>query len=192
VHGAYIASSGEFESMKRRYIEGELSNHDAPTTVRCLMNSFRLVGLPSAHFSHLFALSDAELSAHNARRIFATKKPGYPCRVSLTDADIGEELLLLPYEHQAANSPYKSSGPIFVRKAALTPQLEAGVVPDYVRTRLISVRAYDAGHLMTDALVCEGSGTGAAIHAMFSREDVSYIHLHNANRGCFSCAVVRN
>src|ERR1700729_3615792 len=112
------------------------------TTVRCNMNSFRLVGLPAERFSHLFALSDAELTAHDARRVVATKKPGYPCRVSLTDADIGEELLLLPFEHQAANSPYRSSGPIFVRKTAAPARLDAGVVPDYVRTRLISVRAY--------------------------------------------------
>jgi Protein of unknown function (DUF1203) len=156
------------------------------------MNSFRLVGLPAEQFSHLFALSDAELATYDARRVFATKKPGYPCRISLTDADIGEELLLLPFEHQAANSPYRSSGPIFVRKAAAPAHLEAGVVPDYVRARLISVRAYDQAHSMTDALVCEGTGVRAAILAMFAREDVAYIHLHNANRGCFSCAVLRD
>lgn len=155
------------------------------------MNSFRLIALPMEPFSHLFALSDTELSACNARRVFATTKPGYPCRVSLADADIGDELLLLPFEHQAANSPYRSSGPIFVRKAALPAHLDAGVVPDYVRTRLISVRAYDRAHLMTDALVCDGIGAGGAIQAMFAREEVAYIHLHNANRGCFSCAAVR-
>jgi hypothetical protein len=44
---------------------------------------------------------------------------------------------------------------------------------------------------MTDASVCAGAGAAAAIQAMFAREEVSYIHLHNANRGCFSCAVVR-
>jgi hypothetical protein len=74
------------------------------------------------------------------------------------------------------------------RLFAHLPELE---VADYVRTRLISVRAYDEAHLMTDALVCEGTGAAAAIQAMFAREDVAYIHLHNANRGCFSCAVVR-
>jgi Protein of unknown function (DUF1203) len=155
------------------------------------MNSFKLVGLPFEPFSHLFALSDAALAARNARRVFATAKPGYPCRVSLSDAEIGEELLLLPFEHQVANSPYRSSGPIFVRKAAAPAQVEAGVVPDTVRTRLISVRAYDVGHLMTEATVCAGTETATAIQNMFAREEIAYIHLHNANRGCFSCAVVR-
>ena len=155
------------------------------------MTSFQLVGLPFEPFSPLFALSDAELLARNVRRVFATTKPGYPCRVSLADAEIGDELLLLPFEHQPASSPYKPSGPIFVRKAAVQAHVEPGVVPDYVRTRLISVRAYDTQNLMSDALVCAGSDAAAAIQKVFSHDDVAYIHLHNANRGCFSCAVNR-
>jgi hypothetical protein len=155
------------------------------------MNSFQLVGIPHEPFASLFALPDTKLAAYNAQRVVAATKPGYPCRVSLVDADIGEELLLLPFEHQPAASPYKSSGPIFVRKAAKQAQLQPGAIPDYVRTRLMSVRAYDSRHCMTDALVCAGSDAAAAIHTMFVRAEVAYIHLHNANRGCFSCAVHR-
>jgi hypothetical protein len=155
------------------------------------MDNFRLVGLASEAFSDLFALSDAELAARNARRVFAATKPGYPCRVSLADADFGEELLLLPFEHQAAASPYRSSGPIFVRRSAVTARLEPGVVPDYVRSRLMSARAYDNAHLMIDALVCEGNGAADAIRSLFAQESVAYIQLHNAKRGCFSCSVER-
>ena len=31
----------------------------------------------------------------------------------------------------------------------------------------------------------------AQIERMFGNEDVAYIHLHNAKRGCFSCRVER-
>jgi hypothetical protein len=55
----------------------------------------------------------------------------------------------------------------------------------------MSIRAYDAANLMTDARVCSGPDVVSAIQAMFTRDEVAYIHLHNANRGCFSCAVVR-
>jgi hypothetical protein len=158
---------------------------------RCIMPSFQLVGLPFEPFASLFALPTAELSKLNALRVVAKEKPGYPCRVSLADAEIGEELLLLPYEHQPANSPYKASGPIFVRKAAVQTIIEPDVIPEYVRRRLMSVRAYDAGHLMTDAMVCPGNDTASLIQKMFSSKEVAYIHLHNANRGCFSCAVNR-
>jgi len=155
------------------------------------MISFQIVGLPLAHFRPLFALSDAALAERNVRRVFAASKPGYPCRVSLADADIGEELLLLSFEHQPAMSPYRSSGPIFVRRAAVEACLEPNVVPDYVRTRSMSVRAYDSMHSMTDATVCPGIETAATIERMFRSPEVAYIHLHNANRGCFSCAVNR-
>ncbi len=155
------------------------------------MTSFQIVGLPLERFRPLFALSDPALAERNVHRVIASKKPGYPCRVSLADAEIGEELLLLSFEHQPAMSPYRSSGPIFVRKAAVEVRIATGVVPDYVRIRLISVRAYDSTHLMTDAIICAGTDTASAIQRMFSSKEVAYIHLHNANRGCFSCAVNR-
>jgi Protein of unknown function (DUF1203) len=155
------------------------------------MASFQLVGLPYTSFAPLFALSDVQLTRIDARRVFADSKPGFPCRVSLADADVGEELLLLPFEHQPAASPYRSSGPIFVRHGAAQSVMEPGVIPDYVRTRLMSVRAYDSTHQMIDAAVCAGSETARAVDEMFARVEVAYIHLHNAKRGCFSCAVRR-
>jgi hypothetical protein len=155
------------------------------------MASFQLVGLSPESFAPLFDLSDAELSRIDARRVVADSKPGFPCRVSLEDAEVGEELLLLPFAHQPAASPYRSSGPIFVRKAAKQAVVEPGVIPDYVRSRLMSVRVYDAAHQMIDAAVCPGSEAARILDSMFSRAEAAYIHLHNANRGCFSCAVRR-
>ena len=63
---------------------------------------FRIRGLPAEKFAPLFALSDAELEAQGAvRRIADGREPGYPCRVSLTDSQPGDELILLNYEHHA-------------------------------------------------------------------------------------------
>ena len=153
--------------------------------------SFQLVGIPFEPFASLFSLPDRALAEIDAQRVVATEKPGYPCRVSLIDAEIGEELLLLPYEHQPARSPYRASGPIFVRKAARQRKLDPGVIPDYVSLRQMSVRAYDAAHLMIDAAVCEGKDAAATILEKFDNSNVAYIHLHNAKRGCFSCRVDR-
>ena len=153
--------------------------------------SFQLIGLPFEPFASLFELDDRALSALDAKRVFADQTPGFPCRVSLTDAKIGEELLLLPFAHQPAPSPYRASGPIFVRREARHKTLPPGVIPDYVALRQISVRAYDAAHLMVDAAVCEGDGTASEILRMFDDPKVAYIHLHNAKRGCFSCRVDR-
>lgn len=155
------------------------------------MTFFQLVGLPAAPFTPLFSLSDAQLSEIHAQRVVAASNPGYPCRVSLTDAEIGEELLLLPYTHQPAASPYRASGPIFVRRSARQAVVEPGVLPAYVTRRFMSVRAYDARGWMTDAAACPGAEAGAVIERLFEDTGVAYIHLHNANRGCFSCAVQR-
>jgi hypothetical protein len=151
--------------------------------------SFQLIGLPSEPFAPLFSLPDQALAELYAQRVIATAKPGFPCRISLEDAEIGEELLLLPYTHQPAHSPYRASGPIFVRKSARQCRLAAGVIPDYVRSRQMSVRAYDAAHLMIDAAVCQGKDTASEVLRMFVNPDVAYLHLHNAKRGCFSCRV---
>jgi hypothetical protein len=155
------------------------------------MHSFQLVGLPEQAFEPLFDLPNEQLAQLGAIRVVAKDRPGYPCRISLADAEAGEELLLLPYEHQPANSPYKASGPIYVRRYAKQRTLEVGEVPDYVRTRLMSLRAYDAAHMIFGAEVCEGKVVAAAIERQFANTQVRYIHLHNAKRGCFSCLVRR-
>lgn len=155
------------------------------------MPSFQLVGLPHQPFEPLFSLSDRELAGAGALRVTAREKPGFPCRISLADAEVGEELLLLPYAHQPANSPYKASGPIYVRRRVQQRILEAGEVPDCVRLRLISLRAYDDRHMIVSAAVSEGEDIAAEIERHFGNGQVRYIHLHNAKRGCFSCLVRR-
>ena len=155
------------------------------------MSSFQLVGLSPSHFAPLFALFPEELSRLGAVRVKATSAPGFPCRISLADAEIGEELLLLPFEHQPENSPYRASGPIFIRIGAAQRTLAIGEVPEYVSLRLISLRAYDRSHMIIAAEVSAGTEVGAEIKRQFENPLVSYIHLHNAKRGCFSCLVRR-
>ena len=155
------------------------------------MPSFQLVGLPAEPFQALFDLPDDRLAAFGAKRVTASESPGYPCRISLLDAEVGDELLLLPYAHHRVASPYQASGPIYVRKGATQRILPAGEVPDYVRRRLISVRAYDAAHMMVSAEVCEGVDAGSCIEGLLLDRRVGYVHLHNARRGCFSCLATR-
>ena len=155
------------------------------------MSSFRLVGLAAENFEPFFAMSDAELAALGARRVVADAPVGFPCRVSLADAEAGDELLLLPFEHLSTGSPYRASGPVFVRRGARRAVLAPGEIPPYVTRRVMSVRAYDGDDMMVDADVCEGADVRGAIERMLSDDAVAFIHLHNAKRGCFSCRVER-
>jgi len=155
------------------------------------MPSFRLVGLPYEPFAPLFDLTDTQRAGTGAVRVIAKSNTDYPCRVSLVDADIGDELLLLRFEHQPGQSPYRASGPIYVRRGVSPSILEPNEVPDYVTRRLISVRAYDDTHMMLGAEVCNGTEVAAEIGRQFADGRIAYIHLHNAKPGCFSCRVDR-
>jgi hypothetical protein len=155
------------------------------------MMNFLISGLPMEPFFNLFKLSDEQLKTHNARRCIADSKPGFPCRVSLVDAEPGETVLLLPYAHHDVNGPYHSSGPIFVRENAKTTRLRVNELPEVVKSRLMSVRAYSKDSLMLASAVVEGSNLAAQISEFFADDSVDYLHLHNAKPGCFSCRVDR-
>ena len=152
--------------------------------------SFRIHPLPLAPFRPLFDLDDEALLALGARRMVADAPHSAPCRVSLTDAEPGERLILLNHRHlDAPTSPYRSEGPIFVRESAAEAAPAPGEVPDMLGRRLLSVRLYDREWMMTDADVVEGRDLGERLARWFERAPSVIAHLHTARRGCFmACA----
>jgi hypothetical protein len=153
--------------------------------------SFRMSALPVDRFQELFAMSDEALRAHGAKRYVADHAPGFPCRVSLQDAMPGERVILVPYPHQPAESPYKACGPIFVRELATQAVAEPGQVPEVLRVRTLSVRGYSRHSMMVDATVVEGPQLESAIGKLFANARVDYLHVHYAAPGCYACRVDR-
>jgi hypothetical protein len=153
--------------------------------------SFRYRGLPLAPFAPLFALDDASLAEKGFKRMVVDEKPGFPCRITLEDAEPGERVLLVTYAHQEAHSPYKSSGAIFVRENAREAFDRVDEVPPVLRGRLLSLRAYDEAGMMLDAELVEGKEIETLLERFFASEATAYVHVHNARRGCFACAVER-
>jgi hypothetical protein len=152
---------------------------------------FRITGLSVAPFAPLFRHSDAELGRRNILRRVCDAKPSFPCRVSMAEAEPGETVLLLHYEHQPAASPYRAAGPIYVRETARETFNAVNAVPDVVRERLISLRAYDSLGMIVDAEVTEGKDIEPVIRRLFANGAVEYLHAHNARRGCYSCRIDR-
>ncbi|HEY2884796.1 MAG TPA: DUF1203 domain-containing protein [Rhizomicrobium sp.] len=153
--------------------------------------SFRITGLDAKPFRHLYGLSDSELAVHGAMRYVAESKPGYPDRVELRDVEPGESVLLVNFEHQPVDSPYRSSHAIYVREGANEPFDKVDHVPESMRTRLLSLRAFDARGMMLDADVVEGREIEAVIARLFADPCVDYIHAHNARRGCYAARIDR-
>ena len=155
------------------------------------MSSFQITGLAPESFKALFELSDTQLQERHIDRHIADSAPGFPCRVSLTDAAVGEELLLLSFQHLAQASPYQGIGPIFVRRAATQRAQFIDVIPMTLATRLLSVRAYDKTARMIDADVTEGAQLHGLIERLLANHAVDYLHVHYARRGCYAARVDR-
>jgi hypothetical protein len=153
--------------------------------------SFRIVGLSPEPFRHLYGLSDAALAAHGARRCRVDKTPGFPDRVEVRDLEPGESALLVNYFHQPAETPYRASHAIFVREGAERAYDAVDTVPDVIRTRTISLRAFDAAHLMVDADLADGAQLPALIERFFANPAVAYLHAHYAKRGCYAARIER-
>ena len=156
-----------------------------------MKTNFRIVGLPLAQFQPLFPLDNSELAQKGARRLIVDAKPGFPCRVSLQDAEIGERVILVPFVHHDVESPYRASGPIFVRERAKEIQPAPGEIPEVAAGRIMSVRAYNDKGMMINAAVTPGKELKSQIEKFFSDAKISYLHLHNAGAGCYSCRVER-
>ena len=152
--------------------------------------SFRVKGLSPEPFRKFFAMSDGELAAIGAVRIVADDDT-FPCRVSLGHARRGDELLLLNYEHQPGHSPYRSSHAIYVARGSAEAFDDRDVVPEALRIRLLSVRAFDKDHMIVDADITDGKDAAALFERLLANPDTAYLHVHNAKRGCYSARVER-
>ena len=153
--------------------------------------NFRVTGLSPEPFRQLYGLSDQALASEGVIRYVADTKPGFPDRVEMRDAEIGEQLLLLNHVCQPANTPYRATHAIFVREGAATRYDRVNEVPEVMRTRLLSLRAYDAVGMMLDADIVDGANVEVLIQRFFASSLVAYIHAHNAKRGCYSGRIER-
>ncbi|UIJ46720.1 DUF1203 domain-containing protein [Sphingomonas cannabina] len=153
--------------------------------------TYRIRGLDPAPFRHLYGLDDAALAAEQVVRMKVTAKPDAPCRVELVDVDPGETVLLVNYEHLPVATPYRSAHAIFVREGAEDAAEFVDTIPEPLAIRLLSVRAFDADGMMTDADVFEGSELDRRIEEFFADPRVAYLHAHNAGRGCFAARIDR-
>jgi Protein of unknown function (DUF1203) len=153
--------------------------------------SFRIKGLPADRFEHLFAMSDVELAKHGAvRQVADDRRPGYPCRVSLSDSKPGDKLILVNYEHLPVDSPYRMRFAIFVREGDETYD-KVDQVPEQLRRRVLAVRAFDAKGMMVGFELVDGSQLEQAIEKLFALGPADYLHVHFAAPGCYAACVER-
>ena len=152
---------------------------------------FQIHALAYEPFSVLFDLSDTQLAARSAVREVVLSCPGSPCRVSLADAQVGETVVLLNYQHQPAPTPFQSAHAIYVRQGAVQAELCSNEVPSVLLSRLVSLRCFGADGMMMNADLMEGSALQDALWRAFDNDLVVDVHLHYAKPGCFAARATR-
>ncbi len=153
--------------------------------------SFRITGLSAEPFRSLFGLSDEALAAHGAKRYVADKCPGYLDRVSLTDLAPGERVLLVNFEHQPGDTPYRARHAIYVREGDGSTFDQVNMVPSSLRDSTLALRAFAADHMMVDADIVEGTKVEGLIATFLANPEVSYVQAHFARRGCYAARIER-
>lgn len=153
--------------------------------------NFRIQGLDFTQFQHLVGLSDADLHDRGVLRRVADSKPGFPDRIELREAEPGEQLLLLNYVHQPVAGPYQASHAIFVLEHPRQKFDRINEIPAVLRSRMISLRAFDSLGMIAQAKLCAGTELEPAIETLLEEPGTEYLHLHYAAHGCFACRVDR-
>jgi hypothetical protein len=153
--------------------------------------SYRITGLDRQPFAVLFDMDDAALAEKGAVRVTAGADKGWPCRISLEDAEAGEELILLNHVSHDVATPYRSSYAIYVRGAAYKTAKYVDETPPVFEGRPMAFRAFDCEGMLRNAALALPGQADAKIRELFASDEIAYIHAHNAAHGCFSAKVER-
>jgi len=153
--------------------------------------SYRIAGLPLAPFRPLFGMDAAALAARRAVRVTASANRGFPCRVGLVDAQEGETLILLHHVSHDVATPFRTAYAIYVREAAGASAIHVDAPPPVFAGRTLSLRGFDRHGMLAHAQLAAPGEADAGIRTLFAREEIAYIHAHNAAHGCFAARIDR-
>jgi len=153
--------------------------------------TYRIEGLAPQQFSHLFGLTEEELAGMGVLRVTADG-PGYPCRVTLEDAQPGTDLLLLNHVSQPADTPFRSAYAIYVTEGAQEPASFVDVPAPVMQTRALGLRGFDVRGMLHACRLSMPGEADTHIREMLKDGEVAEIHAHNAAAGCFSARIVRD
>lgn len=154
--------------------------------------TYRIDGLRPELLSGLLGLTDAALAGRGARRVTADSKPGFPCRVSLEDAEVGETLILFNHVSHDVLTPFRSAYAVYVREGVREPASFVDETPPVFEGRALGLRGFDEEGMLRGALLALPGEADEKIRALLDRPEIATIHAHNAAAGCFAALIVRD
>ena len=150
--------------------------------------TYRITGLDPAPYRPLFDWSDHQLEERGMERMTVTGDR-FPCRISLVDRPVGEQVILLNHVSHDVSNAYRASHAIFVADADQAEFMDK--VPPVFEPRVLSLRGFDRDGMMADALITQPGEADAGIRKLFANPAIVAIHAHNAARGCFAARIER-
>lgn len=154
--------------------------------------TYRIEGLNREAYAGLIGLTDAQLAKRGARRVTADSRPGFPCRVTLEDAEPGEGLILFNHVSHDVPTPFRSAYAIYVREKAGAPACFIDEPPPVFAGRALGLRGFDSEGMLRGALLALPGEADGKIRELFERPEIATIHAHNAAAGCFAAKIVRD
>lgn len=153
--------------------------------------TYKIRGIDPAPYRHLVGASEAELAEAGAVRVMAACSPGYPCRASLVDAEIGETLILINHVSHDVETPYRSAFAVYLRESAEEPAEFVDQLPPVFDNRPLSLRAFDSDGMLANAALAMPGKAEESVHALLADDNIAYIDAHNAAQGCFAARIER-
>ena len=175
-----VGSEGRRPALRRTQPELEI-----PMT-------YAINGLSPHAFDLYRGLDDDQLAGLSARRITVTSKPGFPCRITLEDADVGESVILLHHVSHDVATPYRSAYAIYVRENALAAATYRDSIPPVFLGRPLAMRAFSPDAMLLTARLALPGEAEAAIVELMADAAIEYVDVHNAAHGCFAARVERS
>ena len=154
--------------------------------------TYRIEGVRPEECSGFLGLADDELARRGARRVIADSKPGFPCRITLEDAEPGESLILFNHVSHDVATPFRSAYAIYVREKAEAPACFVDETPPVFASRALGLRGFDSEGMLRGALLALPGEADSKIRDLFGRPEIATIHAHNAAAGCFAAKIVRD
>jgi hypothetical protein len=125
------------------------------------------------------------------QKIVVDQSPGYPCRLSLKDAKVGEEVYLFSHRPFEGQNPYCEIGPVFVHAEATQARLAPNEIPDAIKCRPVIVRSYSADETLLSGDPADRENVEQVIEQCLDRDGVDFLHIRAALTGCYLCKVER-
>jgi Protein of unknown function (DUF1203) len=118
-----------------------------------------------------------------------------PCRSCLKQFVAGDRRILFSYSPNAVGHPYNETGPIYIHADECEPYRQQNVFPTEVENGRIkfplAFRVYNEDGVMIDAVLRNVMDASRTIESIFENSKVAFLHVRNAQFGCFVAHVDR-